>query len=555
MNGQVRKRASSDIEISQSEPSYASGVRSDLLNNAVVTWLTFLQMEQYAEEFIDNGYDDLETVKKIGPEDLEAIGVTSTHHKSFLLDAVRVLRHQGATWVYLIRDKNRDSGLIPTDPEYDSCGERASGGSSGIASGNSSSIPWNDQDFGSGENTSSSSSTSSKPKVSTVSNGRIRPSPVSRTRCQVELEQQNQNTGSPSSTRSRSLLEMTPDHLRVVPGKSLNGLARVNHIHEEEDLIQRVSDLSVGSKDPRRLGPSSPGNLAGLKLMLKERLKQESIQLCAPPFTSKNGDEYLSSLALRYSQELGYPQSEIQSSLEEIRFSDWTNQAQLTSYQHTYANVIRDELQRSFQPGIYASSSCISDQEGEALYDFANKYQGRSTLSSSKSKLSPSGFYDLAKKVICRRNQSASAFSTPIKFNRKQNALNDMDQRFMTRTRLRKGGPPTHTPSLQRPVYGGSQEVQSIYGTPLLTLGRRDPPAGLDMSTFRSVNGRGGNRYPGSDLYFGTNGGPSTPLVMHKTSPNGSIPPNGRVQMFRTRVVYNETRDDVLHSKSQEASV
>lgn len=166
-----------------------------------------------------------------------------------------------------------------------------------------------------------------------------------------------------------------------------------------------------------------------------------------------------------------------------------------------------------------------------------------------------SSFYDLAKKVICRRNQSASAFSTPIKFNRKQNALNDMDQRFMTRTRLRKGGPPTHTPSLQRPVYGGSQEVQSIYGTPLLTLGRRDPPAGLDMSTFRSVNGRGGNRYPGSDLYFGTNGGPSTPLVMHKTSPNGSIPPNGRVQMFRTRVVYNETRDDVLHSKSQEASV
>jgi hypothetical protein len=70
--------------------------------NIVIEWLTFLQLENYSKEFIDNGYDDLETLKRIGPEDLDAIGVVSVHHRSFLLDAVRVLREQGAAWVYLL---------------------------------------------------------------------------------------------------------------------------------------------------------------------------------------------------------------------------------------------------------------------------------------------------------------------------------------------------------------------------------------------------------------------------------------------------------------------
>ena len=63
--------------------------------NIVVEWLNFLQLEHYSQEFIDNGYDDLETVKKIGPADLDALGVVSVHHRSFILDAVRVLREQG----------------------------------------------------------------------------------------------------------------------------------------------------------------------------------------------------------------------------------------------------------------------------------------------------------------------------------------------------------------------------------------------------------------------------------------------------------------------------
>ena len=66
--------------------------------NIVVEWLTFLQLGQYSKGFLDNGYDDLETVKKIGPADLDAIGVLSAHHRAFLLDAVRVLKEQASHW-------------------------------------------------------------------------------------------------------------------------------------------------------------------------------------------------------------------------------------------------------------------------------------------------------------------------------------------------------------------------------------------------------------------------------------------------------------------------
>ena len=72
----------------------------------VVEWLTFLQLGQYSRGFIENGYDDLETVKKIGPADLDAIGVLSAHHRAFLLDAVRVLKEQASHDSVLYSEKN-----------------------------------------------------------------------------------------------------------------------------------------------------------------------------------------------------------------------------------------------------------------------------------------------------------------------------------------------------------------------------------------------------------------------------------------------------------------
>ena len=84
----------------QSLPSPSLEVSKDDAN-IVIEWLTFLQLEHYSKEFLDNGYDDLETLKRVGPEDLDAIGVVSVHHRSFLLDAVRVLREQVKRYLQL----------------------------------------------------------------------------------------------------------------------------------------------------------------------------------------------------------------------------------------------------------------------------------------------------------------------------------------------------------------------------------------------------------------------------------------------------------------------
>ena len=51
------------------------GGQQDLAENIVGTWLRFLNIQEYTERFLDNGYDDLETVKQIGRADLRAIGV------------------------------------------------------------------------------------------------------------------------------------------------------------------------------------------------------------------------------------------------------------------------------------------------------------------------------------------------------------------------------------------------------------------------------------------------------------------------------------------------
>merc|ERR1719230_290912 len=77
--------------------------------NIVVEWLTFLQLGQYSKGFLDNGYDDLETVKKIGPADLDAIGVLSAHHRAFLLDAARGCLLPGQRpGLSELRDRERD---------------------------------------------------------------------------------------------------------------------------------------------------------------------------------------------------------------------------------------------------------------------------------------------------------------------------------------------------------------------------------------------------------------------------------------------------------------
>ena len=67
-----------------------------------------LNIEEYAEQFIDNGYDDLETVKMMGEEDLKAIGIDNQKDEEMILLSVMILREQGAAWVYLLLGDEED---------------------------------------------------------------------------------------------------------------------------------------------------------------------------------------------------------------------------------------------------------------------------------------------------------------------------------------------------------------------------------------------------------------------------------------------------------------
>ncbi|KAJ8917208.1 hypothetical protein NQ315_012700 [Exocentrus adspersus] len=69
-------------------------------SNIVAEWLRSLCLGQYAESFMDNGYDDLEICKQVGDPDLDAIGVLNPTHRARLLQSVRTLREEGAASVY-----------------------------------------------------------------------------------------------------------------------------------------------------------------------------------------------------------------------------------------------------------------------------------------------------------------------------------------------------------------------------------------------------------------------------------------------------------------------
>ena len=73
-------------------------------DNIVENWLRSLGLAHYTEDFLDNGYDDLEMCKQIWQEDLDAIGVTNEGHREDILDAVSLLLKYGGTRVYFILD-------------------------------------------------------------------------------------------------------------------------------------------------------------------------------------------------------------------------------------------------------------------------------------------------------------------------------------------------------------------------------------------------------------------------------------------------------------------
>ena len=101
-----------------------------MCESAVEKWLRFLDKEEYSDSFIDNGYDDLETLKLIEKKDLEAIGVMKKDHQDYILAAVKVLKERGAAWVYLLYCETTES--FESDNDYCQSDKYAYGsGSSG----------------------------------------------------------------------------------------------------------------------------------------------------------------------------------------------------------------------------------------------------------------------------------------------------------------------------------------------------------------------------------------------------------------------------------------
>lgn len=118
-------------------------------SGAVRDWLRFLELDDFSESFIDNGYDDLETVKLIEREDLIAIGVQSLEQQNYLLDSVRVLKEKGAAWVYLLYcDSTEQEEKFESDTEF--CpSDKNTFGSSGVESCKSSLYPQSDETYSS----------------------------------------------------------------------------------------------------------------------------------------------------------------------------------------------------------------------------------------------------------------------------------------------------------------------------------------------------------------------------------------------------------------------
>lgn len=92
-------------------------------SSIVEDWLRSVDLVQYTQSFLDNGYDDLEVCKQIGEDDLKAIGVIKDDHKDRLLRAVKVLKEEGGTAVYFTLEECCDTCQSGDETEVGECAD------------------------------------------------------------------------------------------------------------------------------------------------------------------------------------------------------------------------------------------------------------------------------------------------------------------------------------------------------------------------------------------------------------------------------------------------
>lgn len=86
------------------------------MSSTVEDWLRSLGFINYTQDFLDNGYDELEICKEIGKEDLDAIGVRNFKDRTDILNAVSRLKQAG-TAVYFVLEGNDETENIQAQPE------------------------------------------------------------------------------------------------------------------------------------------------------------------------------------------------------------------------------------------------------------------------------------------------------------------------------------------------------------------------------------------------------------------------------------------------------
>ncbi|PVD28467.1 hypothetical protein C0Q70_11055 [Pomacea canaliculata] len=236
----------------------------------VEDWLRSLNLVQYTQAFIDNGYDDLEVCKQIGEDDLDAIGVRKDSHREALLQAVQALREEGGTAVYFTLE---ETGVTRADPHR---GSIATSPRTSLNGGGGSTVGGMVRDDAKSVVLGTNGETAAVPRVAS--------------------KQQPPGVGATAPSA---------EHLPVTGhvGGSVGG------------NVRRMDAYDVGKKALLTYPKVQ------LKGILGEKLYEDEIYLANPPYTTQEGLLCRSSilaLAVKYAEELQTHLGHVMESLEEL---------------------------------------------------------------------------------------------------------------------------------------------------------------------------------------------------------------------------------------------
>ncbi|XP_018318482.1 uncharacterized protein LOC108732284 isoform X2 [Agrilus planipennis] len=286
-----------------------------LTSNIVREWLKSLCLGQYADSFIDNGYDDLEICKQIGDPDLDAIGVFNPVHRTRLLESVRTLREEGAASVYFTLE---ETVAAVQDECY--C-----------------------------DSVSAHSQTSSSEKETTVT--------VTSAAAAAVIA----NVGPASDNSGRNVVVMTTS-----PGsEGSSGIRQMDEYEEGKAELVRIPRIKLQallrdklSQDGIRLSCQPYSTTDGERGYL-EGLASRYADL----FCTHYGD------VLNHLEELRKKElTEISSQDKSLSTTPNRKYANVTAISN--AGITSSQSQPIYVPGKYSPSSCLSDKEEDEIYGF-----------------------------------------------------------------------------------------------------------------------------------------------------------------------------------------